>query len=259
LTDVELTLEKRKKILRFHPSTDVTKTTDRKQPTEPALSSLSIDNVITNRIAKLEDFLLEKQNRIRAARKSTLTMAAAKEAECELHNAIQRSKIARSTKNGDVKRESSLPLSEKDHSRSFHVCSECQKALRAKDKFWGLASESADEEEYQKQVLTKGLMSTEVTELNEDEADELFEKLEIKEEQHNYSSKKRSVDFRVSSPFKITDPVSPGKAYIIKQRPSGQAGHGTWVTPPYSPHWTVTSTHTKVAPAASSRGKGMEL
>lgn len=174
------------------------------------------------------------------------TILDAREAECEVHNtesAIYRSKISRSAtqSNDDSK---IVELFGKKNYGDLNFCSDCKTDQKAKDKFWGLASESADEEEYERNVLSMRKLSHDVTELNEDEANELFKKLNIKDKQEETEDacrKENKVVFQVPSTVNVHDSDS-SRAYVIKRRPSGRAGRGTWATPSYSPNWLVFET-----------------
>ncbi|XP_048583747.1 uncharacterized protein LOC116613059 [Nematostella vectensis] len=214
----------------------------------PSACTLTVDRQLTERVEKLETFLRDRRARLLSSRESRASsMQCVRDVECTIHNtesAIERSRFARKSLSAPRKKgeqDSTTPSPDNGVGR---MCCDCHKVQHEKDKFWGLISDSEDDEEFNLTVIEKygrrsrtKLPKRKVAELNRLEMTELFDTLSVRDDDLRPTTSARSRDR--DSPIAVEDPISKRK-FVFKKKPAGRAGRGTWATPAFERLWTMT-------------------
>ena len=176
----------------------------------------STEQILQDRIDSLQGFLKERKTRLASARRRTKISSelvnSADYTIWQCKRELQRARDARSGNLGTkrtagVKSHEDDLKQEKSQSVTITRCEECKRWLKERDKFWGLESDSEEED--------------------------------IKD--FNRHVRRRSLR-RDSRPFEAT-----GGKYVVgmpsgssKHNVGRIAGRGTWTTPAYVPPWTDT-------------------
>lgn len=168
--------------------------------------SNSTDQLLLNRINSLQSFLSERKTRLRTARRrSKLSSGLIASADLTIQNSRKCLQKAKDVRYGEIKGtiqkiKDSVPKEETTQGESGSRCEECHRIMKERDKFWGLESDS-EEEEYKN---------------------------------FNDHLPRRSV---TKNSRTALDKKNIGGASML--RPKGIAGRGTWATPAYVPPWEV--------------------
>ena len=199
------------------------KTEHNKKENKPNTTAVETDALIQEKIERLKDFLKERNCRRRKSKAShSNTSEAVKRAHCLLH----RSENSRY----EARRARKQSIGEKQEPEAH--CEECFKLLRERNQFWGQETESDSDHTYE----TVGTRHRKASEVTEKDIKDFLDSLSPGEDLYRSSVSESFVDEAV--PVELNSSCSP-QAFIIKQKPVGVAGKGTWATPAYVPPWTV--------------------
>ena len=168
--------------------------------------SNSTDQLLLNRINSLQSFLSERKTRLRtASRRSKISSGLIASADLTIQNTrkcLQKAKDARYAEiKGTIQKiKDSVPREETTQGESGSRCEECHRIMKERDKFWGLESDSEEEEfkNFNDHPLRRSMTKNSRTAL---------------------------------------DKKNIGGASML--RPKGMAGRGTWATPAYVTPWEV--------------------
>lgn len=174
--------------------------------------SNSTDQLLINRINNLQSFLGERKTRLFAARRrSKLSSGLIASADLSIQNSRKCLQKAKDVRNGEIKgmiqkMKDSVPKEETTQGESGSRCEECHRIMKERDKFWGLESDSEEEE--------------------------------FKNFNDHLPRRSTTKNSRTA-----LDKTNDGGASRL--RPKGVAGRGTWATPAYVPPWEVNKIESK--------------
>ncbi|XP_020631574.1 uncharacterized protein LOC110068531 [Orbicella faveolata] len=180
----------------------------------------STDQILQDRINSLQGFLRERKTRLASARRRTkISSELVNSADYTIQQCkreLQRARDARCgnlrTKTTSVVKSGEDDLKQgKSQSVTVTRCEECKRWLKERDKFWGLESDSEEEDikEFNKHVRRRSLR-------------------------------------RDSRPFEATGGRIVGMSSGSSRHKDVRriAGRGTWTTPAYVPPWAANGTNT---------------
>lgn len=193
----------------------------------------STDLLLKNRINSLQGFLKERGTRlVSARRRSKISSGLVNSSDCRIQQSKTGLQRARDTRCGNfstttisgAKSDKDDHKQEKSKIKTITRCEECQKLLKERDKFWGLESDSEEEDikEFNKHVRRRSLRRD----------SRCFE----------------AIGGRVVG-------ISSGSSRHEEVR--GIAGRGTWTTPAYVPPWTANETDTVLDKGRFSHKQGI--
>ena len=168
--------------------------------------SNSTDQLLLNRINSLQSFLSERKTRLRTARRrSKLSSGLIASADLTIQNSRKCLQKAKDARYGEIKDtiqrvKDSVPKEKTSQGESGSRCEECYRIMKERDKFWGLESDSEEEE---------------------------FKNFNDHPPRRSMTKNSRTA----------LDKKNIGGASML--RPKGMAGRGTWATPAYVPPWEV--------------------
>ena len=168
--------------------------------------SNSTDQLLLNRINNLQSFLSERKTRLRTARRrSKLSSGLIASADLTIQNSRKCLQKAKDARYGEIKGtiqkiKDSVPKEKTSQGESGSRCEECYRIMKERDKFWGLESDSEEEE---------------------------FKNFNDYPPRRSMTKNSRTA----------LDKKNIGGASML--RPKGIAGRGTWATPAYVPPWEV--------------------
>ena len=168
--------------------------------------SNSTDQLLLNRINSLQSFLSERKTRLRTARRrSKLSSGLIASADLTIQNSRKCLQKAKDARYGEIKGtiqrvKDSVPKEKTSQGESGSRCEECYRIMKERDKFWGLESDSEEEE---------------------------FKNFNDHPPRRSMTKNSRTA----------LDKKNIGGASML--RPKGMAGRGTWATPAYVPPWEV--------------------
>lgn len=176
----------------------------------------STDQLLQARVNSLQGLMKERRTRLRAARRPTkISSGLVSSADYTIRRSkmdLERARDARSgkldpTTTSRIKGDANDHKQEDPKSEIIVRCEECQKLLKERDKFWGLESDSEEEDikEFNEHVRRRSLRRD----------SRMFETAEGKVVGMSQSGASRHKEVR------------------------GIAGRGTWTTPAYVPPWAV--------------------
>lgn len=183
---------------------------------------ISTDRLLQNRIDSLQGFLKERRTRLRAARRRTkISSGLINSADYTIWQSKKGLQRSRDTRCGKLTTGTTSGAKggvddhkqEKVKSETITRCEECQKHLKERDKFWGLESDSEEEDirEFNEHVRRRSLRRD-----------------------------SRCFEAAESKVVGVSSGILTNKEVALKRKPArGIAGRGTWVTPAYVPPWTV--------------------
>ena len=242
--------------------------------------SNSTDQLLFNRINNLQSFLSERKTRLRAARRrSKLSSGLIASADLTIQNSRKCLQKAKDVRYGEIKGtiqkiKDSVPKEETTQGESGSRCEECHRITTERDKFWGLESDSEEEEfknfndhpprrsmtknsrtaldkkikgtiqkirdSVPKEETTQGESGSRCEECHRITTErDKFWGLESDSEEEEFKNFNDHPPRRSMTKNSRTalDKKNIGGASML--RPKGIAGRGTWATPAYVPPWEV--------------------
>lgn len=176
------------------------------------------DQLLRRRINNLQGFMKQRKTRLREARRRTkISSGLIASANFTIQNckkSLQKSQDARygeitmaKTHKNDADCKGETPKSD-----SSTRCEECHKLMKERDKFWGLESDSEEDD---------------IKNFNEH-----VRRRSMRRDSKNFSSQLGNANGYATS--------SPRRSGVASRRkPKGIAGRGTWATPAYVPPWEL--------------------
>ena len=204
--------------------------------------SLTTDQLLQSRTNRLQQSLRQRNERLQEAkRRSNISLKLVDSTDCVVHQSQEASQRARKLREGQMESVQNITSDTKQKKSQMETpqyCEECRKILKERDQFWGLASDSEDER----------------TTDNGQVRQRMFGKISGSEDKMigrrtwTACPAVRKAGSTISLnvvpfgdhryQFDLASARSK-KAFVIKQKPKGIAGQGTWATPAYIPPWTI--------------------